>query len=705
MKGFNDNLDHLEDKSFAKPLEPVISKARLLLRRFYVWHEMCYEGNDVLTVGLKRFLANIPPEYERIKAFDAIEQEVFGFSLLDLPEKDIAKYGLGRLVEFGRRVGLGPDQENLLCLLIASEINPEVLWTIRGLCKNSDMMGIETNFVRHLLDPRVERPLAIAQILHPEDPLFRFRIILTHEKEGRVSNIDYLRISKPALYYFLGGDLPLKQSFVSYFSEDKVKEYPSFVTELLYKDIVKNLYTILFEEKMLVVISAPRGAGVPFIARSLAQRAHIPMILVDLEGANTDEQMSQDLEKHILSAFTYASLCGGLLVILNGDIIANKTDLLVTLTYRPVCPLVMTVLPSALERMRGLLPKKNVYETSLTIPDVQKREVIWRTFLSQRSVDRADEIASLLKAYPIGPDHIADICSDILLDTQHQDVVEYLRGKARNATGHRLGSLAVRVHSTATWSQVVLPPKTLAVIEELLAYARHLHQVLDGWGFGRHLNQSKAISALFSGPPGTGKTLVAGLIAKELNLELYRVDLARIVSKYIGETEERLARLFDEASVGGVCLLFDEADALFSRRTEVRTSVDRYANLEVDYLLQKMDEFDGVVILTTNFPQSIDDAFLRRLKFRVQFTKPDVTERERLWKTMLSPDAPISDDISFSSLAEAFDFTGAEIRNSVLRAAFLAASSKSSITMEILKKAAIIECEQSGKLVLNRDIW
>jgi SpoVK/Ycf46/Vps4 family AAA+-type ATPase len=204
---------------------------------------------------------------------------------------------------------------------------------------------------------------------------------------------------------------------------------------------------------------------------------------------------------------------------------------------------------------------------------------------------------------------------------------------------------------------------------------------------------------MLSGPSGTGKTMVAGLIAQELGVELYRVDLSRVVSKYIGETEERLGSLFSEAAQVGAALLFDEADSLFGQRTEIKSSNDRYANLEVNYLLQRLEEFDGVVILTTNFAGSIDEAFLRRLRFRVQFPFPSPKERAKLWEVMLPGRLPIDDEgLDFDWMGSSFELTGGHIRNAMLRAGMIAADANKPLTMRMFYDAAATEYKELGKL-------
>ena len=205
--------------------------------------------------------------------------------------------------------------------------------------------------------------------------------------------------------------------------------------------------------------------------------------------------------------------------------------------------------------------------------------------------------------------------------------------------------------------------------------------------------------ALFSGPSGTGKTMVAGLIARELGMDLYRIDLSRMVSKYIGETEKQLAMLFDEARASGCALLFDEADSLFGKRTEVSSSTDRYANLEVNFLLQQVEEHPGVVLLTSNFPQSIDEAFMRRLRFRIDFPRPEASERAAMWGRMIAKEAPQDADLKLQALADHYELSGGEIRNAVLRAALYAAGEDRRITAQDLERSARAEYRQLGRLV------
>src|SRR5262249_2127959 len=226
-------------------------------------------------------------------------------------------------------------------------------------------------------------------------------------------------------------------------------------------------------------------------------------------------------------------------------------------------------------------------------------------------------------------------------------------------------------------------------------------QVYDKWGFAAKHGVAQGISALFSGPPGTGKTMCAGVIARELDMELFRVDLSRVVSKWIGETEKNLSRVFDEAERSHAVLLFDEADSLFAKRTEVKSSVDRYANLEVNFLLQRMESFSGITILTTNFEDTIDSAFKRRLTFRIRFEKPDAEARSALWEKMFPASAELASDVDFSELGQKFEVSGGNIRNAAIRAAFLATSEGHSIDMDTIKRATLREAREMGLLIAD----
>jgi hypothetical protein len=274
-----------------------------------------------------------------------------------------------------------------------------------------------------------------------------------------------------------------------------------------------------------------------------------------------------------------------------------------------------------------------------------------------------------------------------------------LRRVTRERARVGLGSLAERVDPRAGWDDLVLPAGQLALLQDMARQVRHRSQVYDEWGFGRRANRGFGVSALFSGESGTGKTMAAEVIAADLGLDLYRIDLSAVVSKYIGETEKNLRRLFDAAESGGAVLLFDEADALFGTRSEVKDSHDRYANLEVAYLLQRMETYRGLAILTTNLRSNVDRAFLRRLRFVVQFPFPDRSLRAEIWRRAFPPETP-TEDLDPAVLAE-LQVPGGSIHAIAVSAAFAAADQQSPVRPEHVLHCAKVEYAKAERTLTD----
>jgi SpoVK/Ycf46/Vps4 family AAA+-type ATPase len=258
------------------------------------------------------------------------------------------------------------------------------------------------------------------------------------------------------------------------------------------------------------------------------------------------------------------------------------------------------------------------------------------------------------------------------------------------STRPRLEALAQRLDPKATWDDLVLPAETMSLLRQIAAQVRRRGTVYDDWGFRARMNRGLGISALFTGESGCGKTMAAEVIANDLRLNLYRIDLSAVVSKYIGETEKNLRRLFDAAEGGGAILFFDEADALFGKRSEVKDSHDRYANIEINYLLQRIEAYRGLAILATNMKSALDAAFMRRLRFIVNFPFPGVTERKLMWQKVFPPQTP-TNGLDFDRLAR-FNLTGAGIHSIALNAAFLATTQEPPrVTMAVILEAARAE--------------
>jgi AAA+ superfamily predicted ATPase len=275
--------------------------------------------------------------------------------------------------------------------------------------------------------------------------------------------------------------------------------------------------------------------------------------------------------------------------------------------------------------------------------------------------------------------------------------LEDLFVSARAQSRHNLGTMARKVEAKYGWADLVLPADQLSQLEEICEQVKHRHVVYGEWGFDRKLSLGKGLNALFAGPPGTGKTMAAEVIARELHLDLFKIDLSQVVSKYIGETEKNLDRIFREARASYAILFFDEADALFGKRSEVKDAHDRYANIEVGYLLQKMEEYDGIAVLATNLRHHMDDAFVRRMHVIVEFPFPDEEYRKRIWEVSFPFEAPLAEDVDFGQLARVAKMAGGNIKSIALASAFYAAAEGGEIRMSHLLRAARREHQKLGR--------
>ena len=316
-------------------------------------------------------------------------------------------------------------------------------------------------------------------------------------------------------------------------------------------------------------------------------------------------------------------------------------------------------------------------------PTPSERAAVWREVLGARAVDVDIELLS--GQFALGVEAIEGIARST---KEPADV----RTACRVRTRPRLDALAQRLHPQVGWDDLVLPAPQLALLREVAGQVANRDTVYDGWGFGERITRGLGISALFAGISGGGKTLAAEVLANDLDLDLYRVDLSAVVSKYIGETEKNLRRLFDAAESGSVILFFDEADALFGKRTEVKDSHDRYANIESSYLLQRMEAYGGLSILATNMRNSLDAAFMRRIRFVVEFPFPGQEERMLIWTKAFPQGAP-TQNLDFERLAE-LRLTGGMARNIALNAAFLAAAAREDISMTTVMSAARTEFQK-----------
>jgi AAA+ superfamily predicted ATPase len=338
-----------------------------------------------------------------------------------------------------------------------------------------------------------------------------------------------------------------------------------------------------------------------------------------------------------------------------------------------------------------------VYSVEIQKPTPQEQRSAWLLALGEGAHDLSGRLAAQFNLNQREIEQIAAAVPDE--DETGHSLEEHLWEACLAVSRPKLERLAQRIDAKATWDDIVLPEEELALLRQIAAQVGSRSRVYDEWGFRQRMNRGLGISALFAGESGTGKTMAAEVIANELRLPLYRIDLSAVVNKYIGETKKNLRRVFDAAEDSAAILFFDEADALFGKRSEIRDSHDRYANIEINYLLQRMEAYRGLAILATNMKSALDPAFMRRLRFICNFPFPGSEERKAIWQKVFPPEVP-KGDLDFDRLAR-FNLAGGSLHNIALNAAFLAAQAGEPVTMPLILEAARTEFHKLDKPVIN----
>ncbi len=340
--------------------------------------------------------------------------------------------------------------------------------------------------------------------------------------------------------------------------------------------------------------------------------------------------------------------------------------------------------------------RRQTSSVTVSKPSAREQRTLWEQALGHRAAEMNGSLDAVAAQFRLSAQTIRKTAREVSEAMQRDEPPGRLLWQTcRGAVRSKLDELAQRIEPTAGWDALVLPAPQQATLRQIAAHVRHRLAVYHDWGFAEHGTRGLGIAALFAGESGTGKTMAAEVLANELHLDLYRIDLSSVVSKYIGETEKNLRRVFDAAEDSGAILLFDEADALFGKRSEVKDSHDRYANIEVSYLLQRMEAYRGLAILTTNMKTSLDSAFLRRLRFVVQFPFPDTAQRQAIWRAIF-PSATPTDGLDYAKLARAH-MPGGNIKNIALNAAFLAAEAQEPVRMQHLLQAAQSEAAKRDR--------
>jgi AAA+ superfamily predicted ATPase len=456
-----------------------------------------------------------------------------------------------------------------------------------------------------------------------------------------------------------------------------------------------------------------RGTGRASTAEALAGELSLPLLRVELSTLKDPSEADEVL----LRASREATLHGGVLFLDDVDALTAHPGARRVLRRRLAAHPGCAILAGTAAWASGG-PPLGVVEIAFSQPAFDVRRRSWARSLAEAGVATPDEtVDALAGRFRIGPARIADAVATAVAAAGGRPPAERdpsstlpaagltgptgadLVSAARAQTRHHLAGLTRMIDPRATWDDLVVPAESLVQLHELCHRVVHAQQVWVEWGFADRFTYGTGASALFTGPPGTGKTMAAEVVARELGLDLFAVDLSSVVSKYIGETEKNLERIFGAAAGANAVLMFDEADALFGKRSEVRDSHDRYANIQTSYLLQRMEQYDGVAVLTTNMREHLDAAFVRRLQFIVDFPFPDETCRARIWQGCLPAAVPCADGLDLERLARDFRLSGGSIRNAALHGAFLAAEEGVPLGMSQLLRAIRREHRKAGTVL------
>jgi hypothetical protein len=544
--------------------------------------------------------------------------------------------------------------------------------------------------------------------LRRESPLFRHQLLRTNEDQHERDNS------------FLARSLSIDERIVEFLLDERGIDKrlagftsfssPSmpFASLRLPEGLVAQLQrAACLTEGVVLFLSGPEGAGKRSAVEALSTAARRSLLSVDL----------RQLAATAIPPATLVSLLQREAVLCEADLLFENADALV-LDYSG-----LDAAGVALERVEpapgvrifiaGNAPwtsagsrKCGWHVFEFSVPCFLDRVRLWEDALKKTAVpaSSAIDLELLANRFALTAGAIHRACADAVRSAIVRGspiaalTTRDFEATARAQSSHGLCRFAQKTDRAAPWEALIVPPHILRQLRDICTAERYRHKVYFEWGFEQQLTAGKGLNVLFAGTSGTGKTMAAGILARELGRDLYRVDLSIVISKYIGETEKQLSLIFREAKSSNAMLFFDEADALFGKRSEVKDAHDRYANVEIAYLLQKMEEYEGIVILATNLRRNMDDAFSRRMHHVVEFPFPDAEHREKIWRSVLPPAAPIAGDIDFGFLARQFELAGGSIRNIALAAAFLAAEAGTPIRMEHCIVCTAMELQKSGKL-------
>ncbi len=628
-----------------------------------------------------------------------------------------------RLAWLARTFNLSEFDLDAILIALAPEIDLRYERLYAYLQDDMTKKRPSVDLVLNLLSPSPASKLAARKHFTLSAPLIRHHLLhLLDDPEYRQPPLlsKYLKVDERIVNYLFNCDEV----------DDRLRPYvqliaPQFRLQdlLLPAEFKLRLMSLVRPHQggILLYFQGPYGVGKQSTAEALCYEQGIALLLVDgerLAGEDKNLYASAGLivrEALLQHAALYWS---GFDVLLSEDRREGRQALLKALENRQR----LTFLAGdAVWEPMDLLPALPFVRIEFPRPAYSERLALWtRTLNSSLPCNTDLDLSTLASKFRFSGGQICDAAATAHNLARWRDpgqgcvTMADLYAACRLQSNRKLATLAYKIMPHYTWSDIILPDDRLEQLREICNYVRYHTRVYDEWGFERKLSLGKGLNVLFAGPSGTGKTMAAEIMAGELGLDLYKIDLSTVVSKYIGETEKNLARIFAEAETSNAILFFDEADALFGKRSEIRDAHDRYANIEISYLLQKMEEYEGVTILATNLHKNMDDAFVRRMHFTVDFPFPTEADRRRIWDKIWPPETPQAEELNSAFMARQFELTGGNIRNVALAAAFLAADEGAAdlcdsaehgrgVTMRHLIHATRREYQKMGKVVAEED--
>jgi hypothetical protein len=596
-----------------------------------------------------------------------------------------------RLGVVSERLALDPVAGGVLAAAIAYAVDLDMRELVHALApRRKPALYLET-----CADVLQLEPAALLAATAPGSPLRRGRAVVV-DGDGLAAEIALA----PALLPWLVGDDALQPPLAGLCelisgSADLGVVLPTQVAATL-DELVPR---VSGAPPIAIVLRGPRGSGRRAAAHRLARALGRPLLVIPIPALVAMEQRGR--VALLGAALAAARLRDAVPFLGDADALYDESGTMAAEHADAIASVPGVLVVGSTGRGGHLELRRPALNVAMPRTELDDRQQAWQHALALRDAP-ATHAAELAARYVIGPGAIADVVGEAARFASASGLpleLEALEAAVSRRLSLRLGTFGTVVTRKALMSELVLPDEVIDTLRDMIAMVRERSQILERWGYQRHLGISRGVAGLYSGEPGTGKTMAASVVASELGLELVRIDLSAVVSKYVGETEKNLAKIFDEAQDAHAMLLFDEADSLFGKRTELKSAQDRFANLEVNYILQRMETFDGVSVLTTNAESSIDPALQRRLNFRIRFPEPEIEEREKLWRQLLPPATGLHDRVDFKALAERFDMTGGYIKNAVVRAAVIAARAGRAMVAEDLWLGAHHEYVEMGKVM------